>query len=504
MIGYHAVSVIADAMAKGIKGFDYEKAYAAAKHSAELDHFGLAAYKKRGYISMEDENESVSRTLEYAYNDWCILQMNILVGKEIVKKRLPGTAYMLAMAPLDRDFKIYRERARHFENLYDKRTGFFRPKKNGAFVAPFGPSEVNFAFTEGNSWQYSFFVPHDVSRLMELRGGKTKFAEWLDELFTTEQKLTGREQADLTGLIGQYAHGNEPSHHIAYLYNYAGEPWKTQKYVRKIMDEFYRNSPDGLIGNEDCGQMSAWYIMSALGFYQVDPGGTDYAIGSPLFPKAVIRPENGKTFTITSGVKSSAPSRTYENEVRLAPRPAIYISSAKLNGREHRKSFITHADLMRGGKLDFQMSSTPNEQAFTEAPVSKMAIETAVVPVVDAPRTFADSDRHHGLRCPTWKVSITRPTAPSRPSSRPNTPARSSLIARRSSRLSPSPTAALISPVGRIRHHTRPNDWTVKVISDYSSQYTGGGDDGDHRRHSRDGEFCGGEWQGVQGKPLRR
>ncbi|HBR56039.1 MAG TPA: alpha-mannosidase, partial [Blastocatellia bacterium] len=268
MIGYHAVPVIADAMAKGIEGFDYDKAYQAAKHSANLDHFGLAGYKSRGFVSTEDDNESVSKTLEYAYDDWCIAQMASVMQRRRPKDR--------AFA---KDYENFSKRSRYFENLFDPRVGFFVPKKNGGFIRPFAPNEVTFYFTEGNSWQYSFFVPHDVNRLIELMGGREDFAAKLWRLFNTEQQLTGRNQPDITGLIGQYAHGNEPSHHIPYLFAYAGLPWATQKYVRKIMDEFYKNSPDGLIGNEDAGQMSAWYVMSASGFYQVAPGLPVYTLG---------------------------------------------------------------------------------------------------------------------------------------------------------------------------------------------------------------------------------
>ena len=231
MIGYHAVSVIADAMAKGIKGFDYEKAFEAAKHSAELDQFGLAAYKKRGYISMEDDDASVSKTLEYAYDDWCIAKMaDILLKRTLDKTRAETDPEAVNnFNEKEADFMDFSTRARYFDNLFDSSTGFMRPKKNGGFVSPFVPNEVTFNYTEGNAWVYSFFVPHDIPRLIELEGGKEKFAAKLDELFTTTDKLTGREQPDITGLIGQYAHGNEPSHHIAYLYDYAGQPWKTQK-----------------------------------------------------------------------------------------------------------------------------------------------------------------------------------------------------------------------------------------------------------------------------------
>lgn len=253
MIGYHSVSVIADAMAKGITGFDYEKAFEASKASAMRDVLGLEAYKKNGFISMDDEHESVSKTLEYAYDDWCIAQMAQILNKQ-------------------EDYQYFMLRSQNWKNIFDWETGFMRPKKNGGWDKPFDPREVNNNFTEGNSWQYSFFVPHNIYDLIKSHGGKDKFEAKLDALFNAESKTTGREQVDVTGLIGQYAHGNEPSHHMAYLYNYVGKPEKAKEKVHYILNNFYKNTPDGLIGNEDCGQMSAWYVLSAMGIYQVTPG----------------------------------------------------------------------------------------------------------------------------------------------------------------------------------------------------------------------------------------
>ena len=253
MIGYHAVSVIADAYAKGIRGFDAEAAFEAMRASAEEDARGLAAYRKYGYIPADKESESVSKTLEYAYDDWCIARMAEALGNEFER------------AKFDR-------RAASWRSLLDPATGFMRPKRNAAWLAPFRPTEVDFNFTEANSWQYTFFVPQDISGEMEALGGPAAYAAKLDSLFAASPQTTGREQSDITGLIGQYAHGNEPSHHMAYLYAYAGQPWKTQERVREIMDTMYAARPDGLIGNEDCGQMSAWYVLSALGFYSVCPG----------------------------------------------------------------------------------------------------------------------------------------------------------------------------------------------------------------------------------------
>lgn len=290
MIGYHSVSVIADAMAKGISGFDYNKAFEAAKHSAMLDHLGLDAYKKNGFISIDDEHESVSKTLEYAYDDWCIAQMAMQLNK-------PD------------DYRYFMKRSQNWKNIFDSQTGFMRPKKNGGWDKPFDPREVNNNFTEGNSWQYSFFVPQDISGMIEAYGGKEKFEAKLDEMFTAPSATTGREQADITGLIGQYAHGNEPSHHMAYLYNYIGKPEKTQQKVHYILDEFYKNTPDGLIGNEDCGQMSAWYVLSSMGIYAVTPGMPLWSTTRPYFDKIKINFEDGTSKTITR----DTPAETLKN-----------------------------------------------------------------------------------------------------------------------------------------------------------------------------------------------
>lgn len=269
MIGYHSVSVIADAMAKGITGFDYEKAFEASKASAMRDVLGLDAYKKNGFISIDDEHESVSKTLEYAYDDWCIAQMAQILNKQ-------------------EDYQYFMKRSQNWKNIFDWETGFMRPKKNGGWDKPFDPREVNNNFTEGNSWQYSFFVPQDIYGMIKAYGGKEKFEAKLDEMFNSESKTTGREQVDVTGLIGQYAHGNEPSHHMAYLYNYVGKPEKTKEKVHYILDNFYTNTPDGLIGNEDCGQMSAWYVLSSIGVYQVTPGQEFINTVEPIFLKSKI------------------------------------------------------------------------------------------------------------------------------------------------------------------------------------------------------------------------
>ncbi|HRZ73647.1 MAG TPA: GH92 family glycosyl hydrolase, partial [Flavobacterium sp.] len=275
MIGYHSVSVIADAMVKGIKGFDYEKAYEAAKYSAMLDHLGLDAYKKQGYISIDDEHESVSKTLEYAYDDWCIAQMAQLLDKK-------------------EDYQYFMLRSQNWKNLFNWETGYIQPKKNGGWDKPFDPKEVNNNYTEANGWQYTFFVPQDILGLADAIGGPTHLELKLDEMFNSVSETSGRHQVDITGLIGQYAHGNEPSHHVAYLYSFLGSPEKTTGKVHFILDNFYKNDPDGLIGNEDCGQMSAWYVLSSMGMYNITPGQSDWTLSKPYFENIKVHFENGE------------------------------------------------------------------------------------------------------------------------------------------------------------------------------------------------------------------
>jgi predicted alpha-1,2-mannosidase len=326
MIGYHAVPVIADAYLKGIQNYDVEKAFEAMKHSATRDKLGLDSYKTLGFIPVEKESESVSKTLEYAYDDWTIAQM----AKELDKQE---------------DYTTYTERAQYYKNIFDPESQFMRGRFRNTWFAPFDPYEVNFNYTEANSWQYSFYVPQDIAGFTKLLGGKQQLENQLDELFAANDKTSGSHQVDITGLIGQYAHGNEPSHHMAYLYNFVNKPTKTQEKIRQILTELYTNTPDGISGNEDCGQMSAWYIFSSLGFYPVTPGSNQYIIGSPLFQKASINLENGKSFTI------EAKNQSAENK---------YIKSVKLNGDNYEYSYLNHTAIMNGGNLVFEMTNQPS------------------------------------------------------------------------------------------------------------------------------------------------
>ena len=304
MIGYHSVSVMADAMAKGIKGFDYNKAFEAAKASAMLDHLGLEAYKKNGFISIDDEHESVSKTLEYAYDDWCIAQMAKLLNKE-------------------EDYNYFITRSQNWKNVFDKQTGHMRPKKNGGWDKPFDPREVNNNYTEGNSWHYTFFVPQDIEGLIAAYGGADKFEAKLDEMFNAPSKTTGREQVDVTGLIGQYAQGNEPSHHMAYLYNYVDKPQKTKEKVHYILNNFYTNTPDGLIGNEDCGQMSAWYVLSSLGLYDVTPGDSYWDSTEPFYTQVKFNLDNKSLTKEQLGTVSISQKKSKDKHVPFVTAPVI-------------------------------------------------------------------------------------------------------------------------------------------------------------------------------------
>ena len=351
MIGYHSVPVIVDAYFKGIRDFDVGKAYKAMVKSSAWDTTGILFPSREvqqklvpkaklynetiGFIPADLEFKSVSKALEYAYNDWCIAQM----AKELGKTE---------------DYIRFTERSKRYMQYFDKETGFMRGKNHdGKWREPFDPRNSQHKdadYTEGNAFQWSWFTPHDVEGLINLVGGKEMFIEKLDTLFSTSSDLTGDDiSSDITGLIGQYAHGNEPSHHITHLYNFAGQSWKTQELTSKIMSELYFNHPNGLAGNEDCGQMSAWYVMNAMGFYSFCPGEPVYSIGRPVFSKAEIKLPSGNKFTIIANNNS---------------RPNMYIQSIKLNGKRMDLPFFPHNDILTGGILEFEMGPDPNKELF--------------------------------------------------------------------------------------------------------------------------------------------
>lgn len=328
MIGYHAVPVIADAISKGIKGFDYNLAYEAAKHSSMLDFRGLKYYIEKGWVPSDLENESVSKTLEYAYDDWCIAS---------IAKTLGDTA----------GYNTYIERSGYYSNIYDPSSGFMRGRlADGSFKEPFDPlysSHRQDEYTEGNAWQYTWFVPHDINGLALLMGGRNMLLSKLDSLFLLDEGVRGENaSSDISGLIGGYAHGNEPGHHTAYIYSVLDERKKTEILVRRILNEMYHDGVDGLCGNEDCGQMSAWYIFSSIGFYPFNPADGKYYFGSPVFDRVTISLPQEGLFVIET-VNNSA-----EN---------IHISHIELNGQAIDRNFITHKEIMAGGTLKFYMSA---------------------------------------------------------------------------------------------------------------------------------------------------
>ncbi len=334
MIGYHAVSLIADAAIKGNDSFDKEKALEACINSSNLHYYdGIDDYIKLGYVPEDKSGASVSKTLEYAYDDWCIAQLAKQLGKEDI-------------------YNTYIERSKNYRNVFDRSTGFMRPKmSDGTFKKEFDPLDTHGqGFIEGNAWNYSLYVPHDPEALVELNGGARQFTQHLDSLFTMhlpDKYFENTEDITRDGIIGNYVHGNEPSHHVAYLYNWTGTPWKAQERIRMIIDAMYNTGSAGLGGNDDTGQMSAWYLFSALGFYPVSPGSPEYSLGSPLVRSAELQLENGKKLKVVAEKQS---------------KKNVYVSKVEWNGELIKGLSIRHDQLMQGGELRFFMSSKPKRR----------------------------------------------------------------------------------------------------------------------------------------------
>ncbi|MCX6622904.1 MAG: GH92 family glycosyl hydrolase, partial [Acidobacteria bacterium] len=331
MIGYHAVPEIADAYLKGIRGFDAGQALDAMVASATYAPYGhLGEYMKRGYVPVDQSGEGASQTMEYAYDDWTIWRMARAMGRQDVAQ-------------------TFEKRARNWRNVFDRKTGFVRPRlADGTFREPFDPAlaGAESGFTEGNAWQYSWYQPHDVAGLIELLGGDRKLIAKLDAMF--DAKVDPKQYAhveDIAGMIGQYIHGNEPSHHLAYLYNYAGQPWRTQERLRQIVESQYKPTPDGLVGNDDLGQMSAWLLFTAMGFYPVAPGSNEYVIGRPFVERITLHLPNGNLFRVVAEKFNDANR---------------YAGQVLLNGEPLQRSVITHEEILRGGELRFVMSDQPN------------------------------------------------------------------------------------------------------------------------------------------------
>ena len=350
MIGYHSASIIADAYMKGIRGFDAEKALQAMIKSSEINKKGADYYIKYGFIPANIKKESISCLLEFAYDDWAIAQMAKEMGKNDV-------------------YETYIARSQNYINVFDGMTRFFRGKRmDGNWMGNFNPYEVGRDYTEATAWQYRFFVPHDVNGMIQQFGGTEAFTACLDSLFTVSSEIDG-ELSDITGLIGQYAHGNEPSHHMAYLYNYIGRPWQTQAMTRRLLDEMYAPTPEGIVGNEDCGQMSAWYILSAMGFYSVCPGSNEFVLTAPLFEEVKLALANGKQLVIKAN----------------SSKKNVYIKEVKLNGQTIDKNFVTYAQLMEGGTLEYVLTDEPCMErgiAPEAAPYSFTKGQVAAMPYV--------------------------------------------------------------------------------------------------------------------------
>jgi len=333
MIGYHSVSVIADAIIKGTSDVDLKQALKACQNSSTLSYFdGIDSYMNIGYVPEDKSSSSVSKTLEFAYDDWCIAQIAKKAGEESV-------------------YEDYIKRSKNYKNVYDAEIGYMRPKlSNGKWRKDFDPMNTHGqGFIEGNAWNYGLYVPHEIDNMISMMGGKDDFSDHLDKVFTTEiedKYIEKNEDITRDGIIGNYVHGNEPGHHIPYLYNWTNKPWKTQERVRMIMKTMYSNEEDGLCGNDDAGQMSAWYIFSSLGFYPVLPGSEEYAIGSPMVNKATINLENGNTLFINTVNQSK------EN---------IYVEKVEANGKVITGNSLKHSDIVNGGEITFYMRSTPKD-----------------------------------------------------------------------------------------------------------------------------------------------
>lgn len=476
MIGYHAVSVLADLAAKGLLTDEQIKlAYEAAIKSATWNHYGLPAMMDHGYLSVDDESESVSKTLEYAYNDWCITRLGELSGKT------------------REELMPYYHRAQAYANVFDPESRFFRPRKNGGWLNPFEPREVNNHYTEANAWQYRFFVPHDIPRTLFMMGGKERYVNKLDSMFTITSKTTGREQADITGCIGQYAHGNEPSHSFAYHFSHAGLPWKTQHYVRLIMDSLYHAATDGLPGNEDCGQMSAWYVFSAMGLYPVTPGIAYYTWGTPLFEQVSIHLENGNTVRIKrSGGDASC----------------RYISGVTMNGISYTGNGIDHQTLMFGPELNFTMQATPRNVSGWGAPDGlfmdrELAKTFTAVPVIlsggmsfDDKTTIKIESLNAGAN-----LFYAIQTGNSELQFQPYTQA---LVIDQSCTVYAKAVSntGVESKLAIARFVKKPHLWTVKINSQYNPQYTAGGDGGIIDGILADENWRKGGWQGYQAQDM--
>jgi predicted alpha-1,2-mannosidase len=490
MIAYHSVPVIVDAWMKGLTNFDTATAYEAMVSDAMQNDRGLEAYKKYGYIPAESEGESVSKTLEYAYDDWCIA---------LAAKRMKNEA----------DYKYFMKRSQSWRNLYDPKTGFFRPRLNNSFVEPFNPAEVNFHLTEANSWQYSLAVQQDIPGLIKAHGGDAKFIQFLDSLFSVSSKTSGRDQADISGMIGQYAQGNEPSHHMAYLYDYTSQPWKTQKLVAKICNEMYTDKPDGLCGNEDCGQMSAWYVMSMMGIYQVTPGTTLMNIAYPQM-SFTLHLENGKTTRLGYHTGNSRDLNEH-----------LFCEGVYIENKLFRQMHVEYHDIMFGNGIyvgfDKYLGPKPDWVSWQQEDNTYAKVYEAndFPGVVTAPRITNYSGRtfigQASLKLesdPGTNIFYTLNNGPAQKYSSPiiikeNTTLASWAVPMLMTNEMPGISKAPLPSDTAVAYFVKSPDYkSITIANKYAPQYSAGGDRALIDGIRGAGNFRTGDWQGYEGKDL--
>lgn len=474
MIGYHVASVIADAAVKGIQLYEPTNLLEAMIATSNHDHLGKTMYREQGFISASAEPESVSKTLEYSFDDWCISKFAKNQGNDSIAN-------------------IYAKRSSNWMNLYHPESGFFQPRKGGMWLPNFKPNEVNHHFTEANGWQYSLAAPHHIASLRSMKGGNKGLEKMLDSLFYSSSEMSGREQADITGLIGQYAHGNEPSHHLAYLYNYCAAPYKTQALVGQILKEQYHPTPDGLSGNEDCGQMSAWYVLSAMGFYPVAPGSPTYAIGRPIADRVSLN-LGAKPFVVKT--INNLP----ENQ---------YIASIKWNNEPYTALFITHEMLLKGGELEITMGNSPQlaQSTFATDLLDEIPANAISVPYFIAKSVaFSEPMTVSIDKLPSETGMIVYTTNGADPTA-------SSAIADKNIQLNQSTTVKArivrkegktiqLGPIVSTDFNFYKQDKTIALKTKYENQYAGSGE-----QCLIDGlfggiDYRGTEWQGFQGKDV--
>ncbi len=466
MIGYHSVSVIADALAKDNGVYDAKSLLEAVKGTAENHPYGAQLFASKGYLSVEDESESVSKTLEYAYNHWCVEKIF-----QFYEYEYPMPANI---------------QPNNWQHVFNPRNGFMQPRNNGGWYQPFDPKEVNNNYTEANAWQYTFFVPHDVNGLIAAMGGADAFEKKLTELFETSSQTTGRNQADITGLIGQYAHGNEPSHHMAYLYNFIGKPHLTQQKTNHILTTLYHNAPDGLSGNEDCGQMSAWYVFSAMGFYPVTPGKNEYELGSGLF-KEVIITSNKQITKLVFDNRNSAQDIYASIDAKLPAEKNLSILTQYANAKESKMvelHLTASSEPKQLKSFEYVNSFTPHSSPIIEARSKsfKDSMEVSIRPNFDGSQTDIYYHIFNEFGDEIYQGVYTKP-----------------FFIKQTCMID-----ASINQQGKELHAKAnfvfvPHQWKVKLLSTYYNQYTAGGAEGLIDGLLGDKDWRKGGWQGYYG-----